>query len=55
MLFRSYHRQDAVLFEFYPTGSSSGGKVELEFETSGNRQSYKLVINPLVSSISMEE
>jgi type II secretion system protein H len=51
----SYQQQDAVLFEFYPTGSSSGGKVELEFEISRNRQSYTLVINPLVSSISMEE
>ena len=50
-----YRQDDAVQFEFYPTGSSSGGRVELEFDISGRRQTYKLVINPLVSSISMEE
>ena len=51
----AYIRSDAVLFEFYPTGSSSGGKVELEFDVPRQRLSYKLVINPLVSTISMEE
>lgn len=51
----SYNQQDAVLFEFYPTGGSSGGKIELQFDISRSVQSYKLVINPLISRISMEE
>jgi type II secretion system protein H len=51
-----YSSEDVVVYQFFPTGSCSGGRIELEFETSGRRkQSYVLDINPLVSSISMEE
>ncbi len=50
-----YTDQEAILFEFYPTGSSSGGRVEFEFDVPRDRLQYQLVIDPLVSSISMEE
>jgi len=43
-----------ISFDFFPTGSSSGGEIELIFENDRNRQTYLLKINPLVSSISME-
>ena len=43
-----------VVFQFYPTGGSSGGAVEIAFETRSTRQSYLLRINPLLSSVSIE-
>lgn len=46
---------DKVVFQFYPTGGSSGGAVEIAFETRNARQSYLLRINPLLSSVSIEE
>jgi type II secretion system protein H len=49
-----YARRDAVLFEFHPVGSSSGGTVEFVFDVPPRKQSYALTINPLVSEISME-
>jgi len=46
---------DKVVFEFYPTGGSSGGAIQIAFETRNARQSYLLTINPLLSSVSIEE
>ncbi len=47
---------EGIVFDFLPNGSSSGGVVELLFETSrGRPDSFRLVINPLVSAISFEE
>ena len=49
-------REEGIVFEFYPNGSSSGGMIELVFDTGASRPvSYKLSINPLVSSISIED
>jgi type II secretion system protein H len=46
---------EGIVFDFLPNGSSSGGLVELMFETSrGRPESFRLVINPLVSAISFE-
>ncbi len=50
----NYAKRDAVLFDFHPVGSSSGGKIELVFDVPPRKQSYALIINPLVSEISME-
>ncbi len=44
-----------ISFDFFPTGSSSGGDIELVFEDDRSRQSYMLKINPLISSITMED
>src|SRR5205085_1170532 len=38
---------DEIRFNFYPTGSSVGGSIEIEFTPSDRRQSYKLVLDPL--------
>ncbi len=47
---------DDVLYEFYPTGSSSGGSVELVFDLGGRRrQVYRMIINPLLSTVSIED
>jgi len=43
------------VFEFYPTGASSGGSVELVFETVARRQSYMLTLDPLLSTVGIEE
>jgi type II secretory pathway pseudopilin PulG len=43
-----------ISIDFFPTGSSSGGEIEIIFEHDRSRQTYLLKINPLVSSISME-
>lgn len=53
---RAVAEEGTVVFDFYPSGSSSGGQIEFVFDTGRNRrQAYKLEINPLVSSISIEE
>ena len=47
---------EGIVFDFYPNGSSSGGTIELRFDVGRGRPvSHKLSINPLVSSISMED
>lgn len=51
----AYHAEDVVLFDFFPTGSSSGGRVEFLFELPRSEQKYTVIIDPLVSSIDMEE
>lgn len=49
-------RDDGIVFDFYPNGSSSGGRVELVFDTGGGRpDSYVVVVNPLISSVSLED
>ncbi len=43
------------VFEFYPTGGSTGGSVELVFELRAGRQTYVMNINPLLSTVGIEE
>jgi general secretion pathway protein H len=43
-----------ILFDFQPTGSSSGGLIEIEFETRNGRQAFMLEINPLLSTVDIE-
>lgn len=48
--------EEGIVFEFYPNGSSSGGTIELRFDVGRGRPvSHRLSINPLLSSISMED
>jgi type II secretion system protein H len=48
--------EEGIVFDFYPNGSSSGGTIELRFELGRGRPiSHRLAINPLISSISMED
>lgn len=48
--------EEGIVFEFYPNGSSSGGTIELRFDVGRGRPiSHKLTINPLISSISLED
>lgn len=47
---------EGIIFDFYPNGSSSGGTIELRFDPGRGRPiSHRLSINPLISSISMED
>ena len=47
---------EGIIFDFYPNGSSSGGTIELRFELGRGRPiSHTLSINPLISSISIED
>ena len=47
---------EGIIFDFYPNGSSSGGTIELRFDLGRGRPiSHILSINPLLSSISMED
>jgi type II secretion system protein H len=47
---------EGIVFDFMPNGSSSGGGVELLFESPrGRPESFRLVINPLVSAVSFED
>jgi type II secretory pathway pseudopilin PulG len=44
-----------ISFDFFPTGSSSGGAIEFVFGEDRGRQAYVLTINPLVTSLQIEE
>jgi type II secretory pathway pseudopilin PulG len=43
-----------ISFDFFPTGSSSGGIIEFVFGEGSSRQVYLLTLNPLVSSVDLE-
>lgn len=48
--------EEGIIFDFYPNGSSSGGAIELRFDVGRGRPiAHKVVINPLISSISLED
>jgi type II secretion system protein H len=47
--------QNVVAFPFFPTGGSSGGEVELVFESGGTRTSYRIGFDPLVSAIELKQ
>lgn len=44
-----------ISFDFFPTGSSSGGAIEFVFGDDRGRQAYVLRISPLVTSLAIEE
>jgi general secretion pathway protein H len=46
---------DEIRFDFYPTGSSVGGSVEIEFTPGDRRQAYRLVLDPLVSRVHVKD
>jgi len=52
---RETEADDEIYFDFYPTGSSSGGSVEIDYTPSDLRQTYRLVLDPLVSRVRIEE
>lgn len=52
---REAEGEDEILFDFYPTGSSVGGSVEISFDTGSRPQSYILVLDPLVSRVRIED
>jgi type II secretion system protein H len=52
---REAEGEDEILFDFYPTGSSAGGSVEITFDTGSRPQSYILVLDPLVSRVRIED
>jgi general secretion pathway protein H len=51
---REAEADDEIRFDFYPTGSSAGGSVEIEFTPSDTRQVWRLVLDPLVSRVRVE-
>jgi general secretion pathway protein H len=52
---REAEADDEIRFDFYPTGSSAGGSVEIEFSPSGRRQAYQLILDPLIGRVRIEE
>jgi general secretion pathway protein H len=52
---REAEGDDEILFDFYPTGSSVGGSVEISFDNGTSPQTYILVLDPLVSRVRIEE
>lgn len=52
---REAEADDEIHFEFYPTGSSAGGSVEIEFTPSDRRQIYRLILDPLIGRVRIEE
>jgi prepilin-type N-terminal cleavage/methylation domain-containing protein len=52
---REAEADDEIRFDFYPTGSSAGGSVEIEFTPSDRRQAYRLILDPLIARVRIEE
>jgi general secretion pathway protein H len=52
---REAEGEEEILFDFYPTGSSVGGSVEISFDIGSRPQSYILVLDPLVSRVRIED
>lgn len=52
---REMEGDEEILFDFYPTGSSVGGSVEVSFDNGTRPQTYVLVLDPLVSRVRIEE
>lgn len=52
---REAEGDDEIHFDFFPSGSSVGGSVEIEFTPMDRRQSYTLVLDPLISRVRIEE
>jgi type II secretion system protein H len=49
-------REEGIVFDFYPNGSSSGGRIEVVFDLGkGRPDTYVVVVNALVSSVSLED
>jgi len=51
---RDGEEDDEIVFEFYPTGASSGGSVTIQFDTPSGFQSYVLVLDPLIGRVRIE-
>ena len=47
--------EDEIVFDFFPTGASVAGSVEIEFETRGGRQNFILIFDPLIGRIRIEK
>ncbi len=45
---------DQIVFEFYPTGASSGGSVTIRFDTASGSQQFVLVFDPLIGRVRIE-
>lgn len=52
---RDGEEDDEIVFEFYPTGASSGGSVTIEFDTAGGRQTFVMVFDPLIGRVRIED
>ena len=52
---REAEADDQIAFDFYPTGSSGGGSVEIVYTIADRRQAYKLILDPLISRVRIEE
>jgi type II secretion system protein H len=52
---REAEADNEIRFDFYPTGSSAGGSVQIEFTPSDRRQSYTLILDPLIGRVRIEE
>ena len=46
---------EEILFDFFPTGASAGGSVEIEFDNRGRVQAYRMVFDPLIGRVRIEE
>lgn len=52
---REAEADNLISFDFYPTGSSAGGSVEIEFHVADRRQSYTLTLDPLIGRVRIRE
>lgn len=52
---REAEGDDEIRFDFFPTGSSVGGSIEVDFDIGARPQTYHLILDPLVSRVRIEE
>ena len=52
---REAEADDEIRFDFFPTGSSVGGSVQIEFTPGDRRQAYTLILDPLIGRVRIED
>jgi general secretion pathway protein H len=52
---REAEADDEIRFDFFPTGSSVGGSVEIEYTPRDRLQSYTLILDPLIGRVRIED
>jgi len=52
---RDSEGDEELYFDFFPTGASAGGSVTIVYRTSGGDQVYRLVLDPLIGRVRIED
>ncbi|MBI5504804.1 MAG: prepilin-type N-terminal cleavage/methylation domain-containing protein [Deltaproteobacteria bacterium] len=51
---REGEEDDEIVFEFYPSGASSGGSVTISFDTAAGSKRFVMIFDPLIGRVRIE-